>query len=193
MTEMWLVRHGETDWNLRNIVQGQSDIPLNETGLAQARMIALKLKPEPFAAIYASDLDRARTTARIIAEQLNLPVRIDPRLREIQQGSWEGHAISEIIALYPEDFRTRNDHPTLPAAVGAEPVAEVVARMVQAVNDIHAAHPDEKVLLVSHGFAISALYCTINGIPLQEASAYIPDNGHPVIINVEKPLQLPIL
>lgn len=188
---MWLVRHGETDWNLRNIVQGQSDIPLNQTGITQAESLARKLKTENFAAVYASDLVRAVTTARIIASQLGLEVQVDRRLREINQGLWEGYSIDEIIEKFPEEFRDKNNNPLVPVNCGAESVAEVVTRMVQAANDIFIAHRDEKVLLVSHGFAISALYCTALGIPLKNAGNYIPKNGHPTVIQLNTSLLLP--
>lgn len=192
MTELWLVRHGQTDWNLGNIVQGQQDIPLNETGIAQARQLAETLAVTRFDAIYASDLIRARLTAQILAERLGLTVTLDPRLREIRQGVWEGHAISEILELYPEDFRGKNDDPTRPAAEGAEPASQVVTRMVQAANDLHARHKEQRLILVTHGFAIAALYCTAMDIPLSEVGRHIPENGTPVVLKLEKALELPV-
>ena len=191
MTELWLVRHGQTDWNQGNIVQGQQDIPLNETGIAQARQLAETLAGTRFDAIYASDLIRSRLTAQILAERLGLTVTLDPRLREIRQGVWEGHAISEILELYPEDFRRKNDDPTRPAAEGAEPASQVVTRMVQAANDLHARHKDQRLILVTHGFAIAALYCTAMDIPLSEVGRHIPENGTPVVLKLEKALELP--
>ena len=191
MTEMWLVRHGQTEWNLGNIVQGQVDIPLNETGIAQATTLAGNIADTKFDAIYSSDLIRAQQTARIIAEQLNLPVRIDPRLREIKQGIWEGHPIEEIIAQNPEVFKRGDVDPTIPRAAGAESLAEVITRIVAAANDIHSQHNGQRVLISSHGLALAALYCVANHIPVREVGHYIPDNGHPMVITVESPLELP--
>lgn len=107
MTELWLVRHGQTDWNLANIVQGHSDIPLNDTGLTQARELAEKLAGTHFDALYCSDLIRARQTADILAESLNLEVVIEPRIREIRQGVWEGYSIPDILQMFPEEFRRK--------------------------------------------------------------------------------------
>lgn len=191
MTEMWLVRHGQTDWNLAKIVQGHSDIPLNETGITQARELAAKLSETHFDALYASDLLRAQQTAQILAETLHLDVILDSRLREIRQGDWEGHAILEIIEKYPDDFIGKNDNPNKPSAPGAESVAEVVTRMVAAANELHARHNGQRLLLVTHGFAIASLYCVANGIPIREVAAYIPDNGSPVVLTLDKPLETP--
>lgn len=191
MTEFWLVRHGQTDWNLANIVQGHSDIPLNATGVAQAETLAKRLTGTLFDAIYCSDLGRALQTARVIADHLDLEVKVDPRLREIRQGSWEGQTVSDLIRLFPDEFRRKNDNPLVPAAEGAEPVAEVASRMVNIINELFFQHPGERVLVVSHGFAIACLYCIANGISLQEAGRYIPENGDPLVLTLEKPIELP--
>ena len=96
MTEIWIVRHGQTDWNVEGRYQGQADRPLNAVGLAQAQQAAEQLRGRDFAAIYSSDLQRARVTAEIIAGQLGLPVQVDRRLREVNQGEWEGLLTADI-------------------------------------------------------------------------------------------------
>ena len=191
MTEFWLVRHGQTDWNLANIVQGHSDIPLNATGIAQAEALAEKLAKTSFQSIYSSDLSRALQTAQIIANRLALKVMVDPRLREIRQGSWEGQTISELLRLYPDEFRRKNDNPLVPAAEGAEPVAEVAARVVGTINELFLQYPGERVLVVSHGFSIACLYCVARGISLREAGKYIPENGDPLVLTLEKQVEIP--
>lgn len=191
MTEMWLVRHGQTDWNLANIFQGQSDIPLNETGIKQAQSLALKLAGTPFDAIYSSDLSRARQTAEIIAEQIRLPVTIDPRLREIRQGIWEGLSVDEVKQKFAPDFSRDSEYLTTPRAPGAETLSQVITRMIEIANEIHDKHNGQRVLLSSHGLAVAVLYLVANNLPIRDIRQYIPDNGQPLVIEVKKALQLP--
>lgn len=191
MTEMWLVRHGQTDWNLAGIYQGQSDIPLNETGIKQASNLAQSLKGKHFDAIYASDLSRARQTAEIIAAQVGAPITIDPRLREIRQGIWEGLSIEEVRKKYAPDFSRDQEFITVPRAEGAESLAEVITRMVEAANDIHSRHNGSRVLLASHGLAVAVLYLAANAMPFRDIYHHIPDNGQPLVIHVDSEIELP--
>jgi len=141
MTEIWLVRHGQTDGNLHNIVQGQRNIPLNATGIEQARALADQLVDISFTAVYSSDLSRAMQTATIIAERKGLKVIPDARLREIRQGVWEGLPFEQVIKDFRPDFSPNPVYITTPRAEGAESVAEVLARMVEAANETLTRHP----------------------------------------------------
>ena len=176
------MRHGQTDWNVQARYQGQTDIPLNPTGIEQARQLSLGLPEQPFAALYASDLSRARMTAAFLGERFNLPVQIDARLREIFQGEWEGRLISEIRERYQElpadERRALYMHPP-----GGEAVAEVAARMAEAVDEMTCRHPDGKVLVVSHGLSVATLICQANRMPLDQAYKQIPDYARPTLIN----------
>jgi broad specificity phosphatase PhoE len=98
-----LIRRGQTDWNLAGRYQGQSDLPLNQHGREQALQIARSLDGTGLSAIYASDLARARDTAQILARAAGLKVQLDPWLREINQGEWEGMLFAEIQARYPQE------------------------------------------------------------------------------------------
>jgi broad specificity phosphatase PhoE len=191
MTELWLVRHGQTDWNLKGIYQGQSDIPLNETGIEQARKLAGELSGTEFQGIYSSDLIRARQTADIIAAELGIPVTLDARLREINQGIWEGKTIEYVKNTYQPDFSRNPKYITTPRAEGAESLAEVIVRMVEAANEYYLAHPEGRILLATHGLSAAALYGVVQGIDLVDVVRYIPENGQPMVIHLSRPVELP--
>lgn len=178
MTELWLVRHGQTDWNLQGRYQGQADPPLNETGLAQAARAAEVLAGGRYAAIYSSDLVRARVTAEAIGRRLGMAVRIDPRLREINQGAWEGLLVTEIQERYPVEWEVRQrDRLNFRAPGGGESVQDVAARIWAAVDDLAARHPQESLILVAHGLALATILCRARGLPLVQARELIPDNA----------------
>jgi broad specificity phosphatase PhoE len=181
MTEIWLIRHGKTDWNLVGRFQGHTDIPLNSRGLAQAGELAQKLSGVEFTAIYSSDLKRASQTASVVSAALHLPVTTDHRLREISQGEWEGMSLIEVREKYELDLSSAESSADS-RAPGGESVREVAARMAEAASSITRVHPTGKVLIVSHGLAVASLYCLAKDIPLSRVHSYIPENATPLII-----------
>jgi broad specificity phosphatase PhoE len=142
----WFLRHGETDWNAQGISQGNVDIPLNATGLAQARSAAEKLRNRGIATIVASPLSRARVTAEFVGEALGLPVAIDPDLREVSFGVQEGQAMSGWFADWVAGRFTPEGAETFPA---------LRRRAVAAINRSTALLP--AVLVVAHGALFRAL------------------------------------
>lgn len=177
MTRFCLLRHGQTDWNIEGRYQGQSDVSLNATGRAQAHSLARQLHGQPFAAIYSSDLKRARETADIIAAVLHLPIVLEPRLREIDQGEWEGQLVDVIKARYAELWQERTVDPASLRPPGGETVGEVASRVSAALDDIAPLHPDASVLVISHGLALATVICKAQGIPVGQAYRVIPDNA----------------
>lgn len=180
MSQLWLVRHGQTDWNVEGRYQGQSDIPLNETGRAQARALAEQWAGQKFEALYSSDLKRAYETACILGARLNLKVQVDPSLREICQGEWEGLQVQCIAQRYQAEVTRMHGNRQDFRAPGGESVTEVGQRMAQAADRIAQTHPHGGVLIVSHGMSVSTLYCLSQAISLAEAYLHIPENGQPV-------------
>lgn len=179
-TRLCLVRHGQTDWNLEGRYQGQSDVPLNQNGHEQAKSLIETLRGRNFSAIYTSDLSRARDTAEPIAKALNLPLRVEPRLREINQGEWEGVLVEDIKARYAELWSQRTIDPASVRPPGGETVSEVAERVFAAFNDIARQFPTGDVLVVSHGLSIATAICHVQDIPVGQAYTVIPDNVKPV-------------
>jgi broad specificity phosphatase PhoE len=181
MTDLWLLRHGQTDWNVTGRWQGQtSDAPgLNDTGRAQAISACGYLTGICFAAIYCSDLLRARQTAELISESLNLNISLEPRLREMNLGAWEGMLSSEIEIQYPQELAERAHDPLHARPPQGESPSEVEERVITAVTDITAKFPDESVLIVSHGVSLAVIICHAQGIPMDEVYEHIPENANP--------------
>ncbi len=182
MTELVLARHGQTDWNLEGRYAGQADVPLNAAGINQAQSLAQRLNGRRFTAIYSSDLQRARQTAEILAQRLKLPLKLDPRLREINQGQWEGELFTVLVERYAAEMTERRRNPIHAHPPGGESVAEVARRVIQAADDIARAHPQGSVLLVAHGITLAVLICQSQRIPLSEVYHNIPENADPVVI-----------
>ena len=154
MTHILLARHGETEWNAIRRVQGWTDIPLSEKGLAQAEALAERLSRVPLAAVYSSDLARAAQTAAPTAARLGLTVQTVPELREKGFGEWEGLTQADLERDYPELWHRYHVLRDLDALVpGGETWPQVQERLSAALGRILAAHPgpDEAVLLVGHG------------------------------------------
>jgi alpha-ribazole phosphatase len=185
MTRLCLVRHGQTDWNLEGRYMGQSDIPLNEKGRDQAQVLSEKLRNYPFACIYTSDLRRARETAEIIAASLRLKVFSDSRLREINQGEWEGQLVDTIKDRYADLWQQRISDPASIRPPGGETVAEVAKRVQVVLNEIANSRPGDSVLVVSHGLALATIICKVRGIPTGQAYRHIPENTEPVWVDWE--------
>lgn len=172
MTTLFLVRHGETDWNRDGRWQGGSDTRLNEVGREQAKALAATLDGT-VDAVYSSDLARARETADILAARLGLEVQVDERLRERSFGAWEGLTSAEI------EQRFADAHRLWRAGVGtgaedAEPFHAFAARVTSFVDDLLEAHPDEEVLVVAHGGSIRVIHALARGIDYVRDHRLIP-------------------
>jgi broad specificity phosphatase PhoE len=181
MTDLWLLRHGQTDWNVTGRWQGQtSKAPgLNDTGRAQAISAREHLAGIRFAAIYCSDLLRALQTAELISESLNLNISLEPRLREMNLGAWEEMLFSEIEARYPLELAARAHDPLHAHPPQGESPLEVEERVIAAVVDIAKKHPDDAVLIVSHGISLAVIICHAQKIPMEEVYEHIPENAIP--------------
>ncbi len=129
MKKIILVRHGQTDWNRENRIQGELDIPLNERGKREAKEIALRLAHTVIDHIYSSRLSRAYETAIEIAKLHKLKILTDPRLDELGQGKWEGMKVSEVRRLYPDFYSKWEKDPTSVTPPEGKSVREVFKKV----------------------------------------------------------------
>ena len=164
MTRLYLIRHGETEWNLIGRYQGQADPPLNERGLDQSRALAEKLSGVGLDILYTSPLRRAAQTAEIVAERLGIRVMEDDRLMEIHQGDWQRRLRSEIENLYPDLFRRWETEPWEVTPPSGEHLRDVQQRVYAAVEDILSRHPEERVGIVAHRIPIALIKVRYQGM-----------------------------
>lgn len=166
-SEVWLIRHGESEGNSGGRLQGQADFPLSALGARQARSLAERLRGERFAALYTSDLGRARATAEALGNVLGLVPGVDAGLREIDIGAWSGLTAEEIDARFPEEWALWQ-HRRDPAhrRGGGESYIDLQCRIVPVVERLARRHAGERILVVSHGGSINAYLCHLLGLPL---------------------------
>jgi len=181
-----LWRHGQTDWNLANRFQGHSDIPLNQTGVEQARRAAPLLFGLRPSKIIASDLIRAKQTAEELANLSKLPIHIDPGLRETNGGKWEGRTGAENRADEYEKFVNWLDGNDEPAGDFGERRSEIALRAVTAIEKA-LDQETETLVVVTHGGTARIIIGKMLGLPmtqwasiggLSNASWSILENGH---------------
>jgi probable phosphoglycerate mutase len=166
-TRICLIRHGETAWNAELRIQGQRDLPLNETGKMQAEALAERLAGERFAAIYASDLARARQTAQPLADLHRLPVRLEAALRERNFGDCEGKTREEIQAgdaVVAEMLAARRPDDVLP---GGESLCQHLERLGVCLSRLARCHVGQSIAVVSHGGALDLVYRRVQGVPIE--------------------------
>jgi broad specificity phosphatase PhoE len=165
-----LVRHGETEWNRARRHQGRFDSPLTPRGIAQARAIgrALASLPEATAPIVSSPQGRAQRTAEIISEELglNIPLKIDHRLREHSVGSWDGLTYDEIEARAPGVFDGEGSHEWYFRPADSEPFGALAARLKAWLAEHDDAVP---TIVVAHGTVSRVLRGLYAGLPRAEA------------------------
>jgi probable phosphoglycerate mutase len=161
MLKLYLIRHGETQWNAEGRIQGHTDIELNERGLEQARRLAARINGEgAFDAVYASPLRRAFRTATLIGDALNLPVIPDARLIERSLGQLEGLTMSEVKEKFPKVHHAWHEGGIRPPIPGEEAREVFVERTRAFLHDVRAKHLQGRVLAITHGGTINMLLMT---------------------------------
>lgn len=176
MTKVILIRHGETLWNLEMKYQGHCDVALTEKGIKQAELAADSLAKESISAVYASDLCRAFVTAESIANKHDLQVATIPELREINFGQWEGLAYDKINNQWSDIMAKLFTHPDEIQIPDGETFREVKERATIALSALIKKHPNETIVVVSHGGTIRTILCSVLNIPLNHLWNIKQDN-----------------
>ncbi|GAA0603812.1 phosphatase PhoE [Virgibacillus siamensis] len=149
MTKLGFIRHGITPWNIEGRAQGNSDIPLAEQGLQEARLLAERPEIANWDVVYASDLLRAKQTAEIIVKKIGVPLHLDPRLRERSGGLIEGTTEEERVEKWGVDWRELD--------MKFESNESIISRGMSFIEEINVKHDSQRVLIVSHGAFIKRL------------------------------------
>lgn len=164
MTQIVLIRHGQTVWNRENRFRGQADVELDEVGLQQAeatgRYVAARW---PVVAVYASPLSRTMRTAEAVAHARGLTVQPLDGLLDISFGAWQGQRAAEVAQHSPDLFRAWVETPHTVRFPGGESLALVRSRVVAALDEVVARHPGQAAALVSHTVVNRVLLCAVLG------------------------------
>ena len=166
MTRIYLVRHGQTQWNREEIFRGTTDVPLNESGLKEADLAAEALREEPIKAVYASPLARAKQTAEAIARIHRTEVRVIDDLRDICFGEWQGVSHKEVRERYADLYRRWLEEPQTVTFPDGESLAALASRAVPAVRRVVLDHAEDTIAMVSHRVVNRVLICGLVGIDL---------------------------
>jgi probable phosphoglycerate mutase len=182
MTEILLIRHGETDWNVERRLQGHLDIELNAEGMRQAAALGEALRGETLDAIFSSDLRRAVQTAQPLAAARGITVQFEPKLRERCYGAFEGLRYQEISARYPESYaamRARELDARYPPGVhAAETLREFSIRTVGAITRLAQRSACRRIAIVTHGGVLDCLNRAARGLDLSQPRDFdIPNAG----------------
>ena len=165
---VFLVRHGQTEWNKAGRFLGRTDIPLDDEGRAQAARLAGALAPVQLNGIYSSPLSRAWQTAEAIAQNRNMQITPLRGLTELDQGDLEGHYGRDLPSDFPAFYAKWKADPTDVRVPGGETLAECSARANRALRDVLTKHsPGQNIAVVAHRVSIAAILAETIGLPVR--------------------------
>ena len=175
-TEIILIRHGETEWNSQQRMQGHSNSDLSSVGQAQIQALGQWMKNVPFDLIYSSDSLRAKQTAEAITQFSGHKLKIDLRLREKNLGVFEGLTSEEARERHPEVFRLFKTAGSKYVIDEGESTQQLQDRALEIVDEIRIKHPEERVLLVTHGGFIRVVMKHSLGLSLETPTRFLIRN-----------------
>ena len=184
---LFLLRHAQSEGNKRGIFQGTIDLPLSEEGIEQAKRAGEFLKRFEFDLVLSSPQRRALETAQIVAKTLNLPLGVDPRLREISYGILEGKLHSEVESW--EDYQRWLEDPLKHPLEGVDDLRELLKRLENFVEDRYGG--ERNILAVTHGGVIRAFLCLVGGFGLNHMWRFSVGNVSLSMVEIKgtKPLK----
>ncbi len=178
MTDLVLVRHGETEWSAQGRYAGATDVALNKAGREQAQRLAAWVSRAQLAEVWSSPLTRARETAEIATGGAGLPLRIDPRLAELDFGEAEGLTSAQMRQLFPDARAAFERNPAAHPLPGGERPGAALARALSCLEEISTGNPRARVMVVVHTTLIRLLVCHVLGIALGDYRRRLPMIEH---------------
>ncbi len=164
MTKIYVVRHGQTAWNLEEVFRGRMDIPLDETGKKEVHLAGKALKDETLHAIYSSPLSRSMETAENIAKFQNIEVKPLEAIIDISYGEWEGVSLAEVQKKYPDLYALWLKEPHKVRFPNGESLEQVRVRTQNAIENLLEKHENENIALVAHRVPNKVISCALLGI-----------------------------
>jgi phosphoserine phosphatase len=174
---IYLIRHGETDWNHEERLQGITDVPLNQAGIVQGRHLATRMRRIRAKHIFTSPLRRARHTAAILNRACGCPMIVRDELREIDHGAWTGMTIREIRQRFPLGLARWCTSPEKLQVENAEPLQQAYRRASRFLCQAMEMASRTDLIVVSHGVTIALLICAALGSPLERLWAFTQPNA----------------
>ena len=168
MLYLYIVRHGETEWNKEGRMQGRLNSNLTSKGKKYARALGERLKDTEFAHIISSPSGRTLETVQLIKGDRDIPIMTDERIMEINLGSWQGMKKDDLKKLYPNEYEHFINKPDDHQIEGAETLSEMSKRAMEFLTDLKGSRDNENLLIVTHGRFISALYAIFKGVELKD-------------------------
>jgi broad specificity phosphatase PhoE len=175
MTKIYLLRHGETAWNIEKVFRGRAEVPLTDNGIRQAEMAGDFLGGKDIEAIYTSPLERAYETARIVGRKLGVKPQVDERLTGFNFGDWQGMPYSKIERDYPGEFKLYKTAPHRFQAPGGETLGKAQKGCMTALGDMERKHSEGTVLVVTHRVICKLMLLGILGLGPERFWELAPD------------------
>lgn len=189
--KLFFIRHGQTDWNIEEKIQGSRNIELNETGIRQAEELSTKVLKDnyKFSKIYSSPQRRAAKTAEILSEATNIQYIIDEGLAEVDLGAWEGLSWREVKEQYPTEYNEWYINRRYTKAPEGESYEDMIKRVLNALHKIIDEN-NEDVAIVTHSAVIMCLQCCLTNTPFNEMKKFKPENTSIIEIDSNLLMQL---